>query len=147
MSERAFGGKPSGASRRGLLSEYSVMLCMASYAATAYQDAVVSVSEIIMWCDVGQGRIVGIENSGKRRGVGGEIARSCAGCLFFAWPAPRGNLASARRRLKELLGGKRFRGNDELHLAINNWLNGPIADDYDNGILKLVNRYIWQMLK
>jgi len=29
-AERSFGGKPNGASRRGLLSEYSVMLCMAS---------------------------------------------------------------------------------------------------------------------
>lgn len=29
-TERAFGGKPSGATRRGVLSEYSVMLCMAS---------------------------------------------------------------------------------------------------------------------
>lgn len=29
-AERAFGGKPSGGTRRGLLSEYSVMLCMAS---------------------------------------------------------------------------------------------------------------------
>jgi len=29
-AERSFGGKPNGAGRRGLLSEYSVMLCMAS---------------------------------------------------------------------------------------------------------------------
>lgn len=29
-AERAFGGKPSGATRRGVLSECSVMLCMAS---------------------------------------------------------------------------------------------------------------------
>lgn len=43
-------------------------------------------------------------NAGERGRKGGRvgIARSCAGCLSFAWRAPRGNLASARARL---LGG------------------------------------------
>ncbi|EZA51254.1 hypothetical protein X777_09931, partial [Ooceraea biroi] len=30
---------------------------------------------------------------------------------------------------------------DELQLAINNWLNELTVDDYNNGILKLVHRY------
>ncbi|KYQ58883.1 hypothetical protein ALC60_02039 [Trachymyrmex zeteki] len=66
----------------------------------AYQDAVVSVSEIIMWCDVSQ-RVARMENGVEQRGAGGgggERSPEAAGCLLFAWPAPRGNLASARRR-------------------------------------------------
>ena len=44
-------------------------------------------------------------------------------------------------KLKEFLGGKQFAGDDELKDAVNRWLNELAAEEYDEGILKLVNRY------
>lgn len=39
----------------------------------------------------------GGEDGEERAGKGRERSPEAAGCLFFAWPAPRGNLASVRR--------------------------------------------------
>lgn len=48
-----------------------------------------------------QSRVVRMGNDGERRGRAGgkgrERSPEAAGCLFFAWPAPRGNLASVQR--------------------------------------------------
>ncbi|KAJ4434262.1 hypothetical protein ANN_22814 [Periplaneta americana] len=41
-------------------------------------------------------------------------------------------------KLKKFLGGKCFGSDDELN-AVNNWIKGLAADDYNTGILKLVN--------
>ncbi|KYM77168.1 hypothetical protein ALC53_12463 [Atta colombica] len=49
----------------------AVVVTVRGSAAAAYQDAVVSVSEIIMWCDVSQ-RVVRMEHIGERRGWWGE---------------------------------------------------------------------------
>ncbi|GBO17806.1 hypothetical protein AVEN_152303-1 [Araneus ventricosus] len=44
-------------------------------------------------------------------------------------------------KLKEFLGGKRFRSDEELENAVITWLNELAAEEYDIGILKLVDRY------
>ncbi|GBM18709.1 hypothetical protein AVEN_9003-1 [Araneus ventricosus] len=44
-------------------------------------------------------------------------------------------------KLKEFLVGKRFGSDEELENAVTTWLNELAAEDYDMGILKLVNRY------
>ncbi|KAJ4436006.1 hypothetical protein ANN_18630 [Periplaneta americana] len=44
-------------------------------------------------------------------------------------------------KLKEFLSGKCFGSDDELKNVVNNWLKGLAADDYNMGILKLVDRY------
>jgi histone-lysine N-methyltransferase SETMAR len=44
-------------------------------------------------------------------------------------------------KLKEFLGGIRFAGCDELQLRVNKWLQELAADEYNNGLLKLVDRY------
>ncbi|GBN89216.1 hypothetical protein AVEN_156776-2-1, partial [Araneus ventricosus] len=44
-------------------------------------------------------------------------------------------------KLKELRGGKRFGSDEELENAVTTWLNELAAEEYDMGILKLVDRY------
>ncbi|GBL85110.1 Histone-lysine N-methyltransferase SETMAR [Araneus ventricosus] len=44
-------------------------------------------------------------------------------------------------KLKEFLGGKRFGSDEELENAVTTWLNELAAEEYDMGILKLVDRY------
>lgn len=41
----------------------------------------------------------------------------------------------------EFLGGKRFNSDDDLKHTVNTWLTKLAADDYKDGILKLVDRY------
>jgi hypothetical protein len=43
--------------------------------------------------------------------------------------------------LKELLGGRRFKSNEEVKDAIKEWLNGLVVEVYDEGIQKLVTCY------
>ncbi|GBN17666.1 hypothetical protein AVEN_275736-1 [Araneus ventricosus] len=43
--------------------------------------------------------------------------------------------------LKEFLGGKRFGSDEELENAVTTWLNELAAEEYDMGILKLLERY------
>jgi histone-lysine N-methyltransferase SETMAR len=45
------------------------------------------------------------------------------------------------RKLKEFLGGRRFRSDEEVQDAVKEWLNGLAAEIYDEGIQKLVTRY------
>ncbi|GBM66715.1 hypothetical protein AVEN_197786-1 [Araneus ventricosus] len=45
------------------------------------------------------------------------------------------------RKLKKFLGDKRFGSDEELENAVNTWLNELAAEEYDMGILKLVDRY------
>jgi histone-lysine N-methyltransferase SETMAR len=44
-------------------------------------------------------------------------------------------------KLKEFLGGRRFKSNEEVKDAVKKWLNGLVAEVYDEGIQKLVTRY------
>ena len=44
-------------------------------------------------------------------------------------------------KLKEFLGGKRFRSDEELKNTVNTWLNELAAEEYNKGILKLMLRY------
>jgi hypothetical protein len=44
-------------------------------------------------------------------------------------------------KLKEFLGGRRFKGDEEMKDAVNEWLNGLAEEVYDEGIQKLVTRY------
>ncbi|GBL85047.1 hypothetical protein AVEN_221285-1 [Araneus ventricosus] len=44
-------------------------------------------------------------------------------------------------KLKEFLGGKRFGSDEELENAVTTWLNELAAEEYDMGILKLVEIY------
>jgi histone-lysine N-methyltransferase SETMAR len=44
-------------------------------------------------------------------------------------------------KLKEFLGGRRFKSDEEVKDAIREWLNGLVAEVYDEGILKLITRY------
>ncbi|GBM86327.1 hypothetical protein AVEN_17874-1 [Araneus ventricosus] len=44
-------------------------------------------------------------------------------------------------KLKEFLGGKRFGSDEELENAVTTWLNKLAAEEYDMGILKIVDRY------
>ncbi|GBN43021.1 hypothetical protein AVEN_14035-1 [Araneus ventricosus] len=44
-------------------------------------------------------------------------------------------------KLKEFLGGKRFGSDEELENAVTTWLNELVAEEYNMGILKIVNRY------
>ncbi|GBL86217.1 Histone-lysine N-methyltransferase SETMAR [Araneus ventricosus] len=44
-------------------------------------------------------------------------------------------------KLKEFLGGKRFGSDEELENEVPTWLNELAAEEYDMGILKLVDRY------
>ncbi|GBM61634.1 hypothetical protein AVEN_122250-1 [Araneus ventricosus] len=44
-------------------------------------------------------------------------------------------------KLKEFLGGKRFGSDEELENAVITWLNELATEEYDTGILKLVDRY------
>jgi hypothetical protein len=43
--------------------------------------------------------------------------------------------------LKELLGGRRFKSDEEVKDAVKEWLNVLAAEVYDEGIQKLVTRY------
>ncbi|KAJ4431304.1 hypothetical protein ANN_19901 [Periplaneta americana] len=43
--------------------------------------------------------------------------------------------------LKDFLGGTRFESDEELKKTVNTWLNELAAEEYNTGILKLVNRY------
>jgi hypothetical protein len=42
---------------------------------------------------------------------------------------------------KELLGGRRFKSDEEVKDAFKEWLKGLAAEVYDEGIQKLVTRY------
>ncbi|GBN41322.1 hypothetical protein AVEN_93684-1, partial [Araneus ventricosus] len=44
-------------------------------------------------------------------------------------------------KLKEFLGGKRFGSNEELENAVTTWLNELAIEEYDMGILQLVDKY------
>jgi hypothetical protein len=44
-------------------------------------------------------------------------------------------------KLKEFLGGRRFKSNKEVKDAVKEWLNGLAAEVYDEGTQKLVRRY------
>ncbi|GBM75395.1 Down syndrome cell adhesion molecule [Araneus ventricosus] len=44
-------------------------------------------------------------------------------------------------KLGEFLGGKLFVSDEELENAVTTWFNGLTAEEYDMGILKLVDRY------
>jgi hypothetical protein len=43
--------------------------------------------------------------------------------------------------LKEFVGGRRFKSEEEVKDAVKEWLNGLQAEVYDEGIQKLVTRY------
>jgi hypothetical protein len=43
--------------------------------------------------------------------------------------------------LKEFLGGRRFKSDEEVKDAVKEWLNGLAAEVCDEGIQKLVTRY------
>jgi hypothetical protein len=43
--------------------------------------------------------------------------------------------------LKEFLGGRRFKSDEEVKDAVKEWLNGLAAEVYDEGIQKFVIRY------
>ncbi|KAJ4427022.1 hypothetical protein ANN_26821, partial [Periplaneta americana] len=45
------------------------------------------------------------------------------------------------KQLKDFLGGTRFGSDEELKKTVNTWLNELAAEEYNTGILKLVNRY------
>jgi hypothetical protein len=44
-------------------------------------------------------------------------------------------------KLKEFLGGRRFKSDEEVKDAVKEWLNGLAAAVYDERIQKLVTRY------
>ncbi|GBM95936.1 Histone-lysine N-methyltransferase SETMAR [Araneus ventricosus] len=44
-------------------------------------------------------------------------------------------------KVKEFLGGKRFGSDEELENAVITWLNELVPEEYNMGILKLVDRY------
>jgi hypothetical protein len=44
-------------------------------------------------------------------------------------------------KLKEFLGRKHFTSDDDVKTAVNMWLNTLAAEEYNRGILKLVDRY------
>jgi hypothetical protein len=44
-------------------------------------------------------------------------------------------------KLKEFLGGRRFKSDEEVKDAIKEWINRLAAEVYDEGIQKLVTRY------
>jgi hypothetical protein len=44
-------------------------------------------------------------------------------------------------KLKEFLGGRRFKSDGEVKDAVKEWLNVLAAEVYDKGIEKLVTRY------
>jgi hypothetical protein len=44
-------------------------------------------------------------------------------------------------KLKEFLGDRRFKSDEEVKDAVKEWLNGLAAEVYDEGILNLVTRY------
>jgi hypothetical protein len=43
--------------------------------------------------------------------------------------------------LKEFLGGRRFKSDEEVKDAVKEWLNGLAAEVYEEDIQKLVTRY------
>jgi hypothetical protein len=43
--------------------------------------------------------------------------------------------------LKEFLGGRRFKSDEEVKDVVREWLNGLAAEVCDEGIQKLVTRY------
>ncbi|GFV80337.1 HTH_48 domain-containing protein [Trichonephila clavipes] len=72
------------------------------------------------------------------------------GVLFFGWeqidhPPYSPDLAPSDfhlfRYLKEFLGGKRFDTADEVKEEVQDWLSSQVADVYELGIQKLVERY------
>jgi histone-lysine N-methyltransferase SETMAR len=44
-------------------------------------------------------------------------------------------------KLKEFLGGRRFKSDEEVKYTIKEWLNGQEAEVYDEGIQKLITCY------
>ncbi|GBN02521.1 hypothetical protein AVEN_31191-1 [Araneus ventricosus] len=67
------------------------------------------------------------------------------GWEIFDYPLYRPDLAPSDfhlfLKLKEFLGGKRFGSDEELENAVTTWLNELASEEYDMGILKLVDRY------
>jgi hypothetical protein len=43
-------------------------------------------------------------------------------------------------KLKEFLGGRRFKSDEEVKDAVKEWLQGLAAEVYDEGIVKLLSR-------
>jgi histone-lysine N-methyltransferase SETMAR len=43
-------------------------------------------------------------------------------------------------KLKEFLGGRRFKSDEEVKDAVKEWLNGLVAEVYDEGIVKLLSQ-------
>jgi histone-lysine N-methyltransferase SETMAR len=72
-------------------------------------------------------------------------ARTQAMLQEFGWEAfERPDLAPSDfhlfPKLKEFLGGRRFRSDEEVNNAVKKWLNGLAAEVYDEGIVKLLSR-------
>jgi histone-lysine N-methyltransferase SETMAR len=67
------------------------------------------------------------------------------GWEVFEYPAYSPDLAPSDfhflPKLKEFLGGRRFKSDEEVKDAVKVWLNGLAAEVYDEGIQKLVTRY------
>ncbi|GBN69554.1 Histone-lysine N-methyltransferase SETMAR [Araneus ventricosus] len=67
------------------------------------------------------------------------------GCEIFDHPPYSPDLAPSDfhlfLKLKECLGRKQFGSDVELENAVTTWLNELAAEEYDMGILKLVDRY------
>jgi histone-lysine N-methyltransferase SETMAR len=77
-------------------------------------------------------------------------ARTQAMLQEFGWevfehPAYSPDLAPSDfhllQKLKEFLGGRRFKSDEEVNDVVKEWLNGLAAEVYDEGIQKLVTRY------
>jgi histone-lysine N-methyltransferase SETMAR len=67
------------------------------------------------------------------------------GWEVFEHPAYSPNLAPSDSHLfpalKEFLGGRCFKSDEEVKHAVREWLNGLAAEVYDEGIQKLVTHY------
>lgn len=55
--------------------------------------------------------------------------------IFQTWPLSNFHLFPT---LTEFLGGRCFKSNEEVNDALQQWLNGMVAEVYDTGIQKLI---------
>jgi histone-lysine N-methyltransferase SETMAR len=90
------------------------------------------------------------ERSGRPSPITEDLKRKQAMLQEFGWevfehPAYSPDLTPSDfhlfPKLKEFVGGRRFKSDEEVKDAVKEWLNGLAAEVYGEGIQKLVTRY------
>jgi histone-lysine N-methyltransferase SETMAR len=118
-----------------------------------YGEGEMNGSSVRKWCRMfneGKTNVHDEERSGRPSLITEDLKRKQALLQEFGWevfehPAYSPDLTPSDfhlfPKLKEILGGRRFKSDEEVKDAVKEWLNGLAAEVCDEGIQKLVTRY------